>query len=121
MPEGPSIVLLKEQASAFAGRRILRVDGNTSIAKERLQGRKIEQLRSNTPLALTGSLRVYVFVQDAAVGPGPGQVIAQVLRVDLVNGNKELLASSGPAAARAIEVQPGAGNVAGRGARGGKS
>ncbi len=83
--------------------------------------RKIEQLRSNTPLALTGSLRVYVFVQDAAVGPGPGQVIAQVLRVDLVNGNKELLASSGPAAARAIEVQPGAGNVAGRGARGGKS
>lgn len=46
MPEGPSIVILKEQASAFAGRRILRVDGNTSIAKERLQGRKIEQLRS---------------------------------------------------------------------------
>lgn len=59
--------------------------------------RKIEQLRTNTPLALTGSLRVYVFVQDAAIGPGPGQVIAQVLRVDLVNGNKELLASSGPA------------------------
>lgn len=59
--------------------------------------RKIEQLRTNTPLALTGSLRVYVFVQDAAIGPGPGQVIAQVLRVDLVGGNKELLASSGPA------------------------
>lgn len=59
--------------------------------------RKIEQLRTNTPLALTGSLRVYVFVQDAAIGPGPGQVIAQVLRVDLVGGNKELLASNGPA------------------------
>lgn len=56
--------------------------------------RRIEQLRTNTPLALTGSLRLYVFVQDTAVGPGPGQVIAQVLRVDLVSGNKEVLASS---------------------------
>lgn len=78
--------------------------------------RKIEQLRSNTPLALTGSLRVYVFVQDAAVGPGPGQLIAQVLRVDLVNGNKEVLASSGPV----VEVQPGADSVARRGTGGGK-
>ena len=42
MPEGPSIVILKEQASPFAGRKILRVDGNTSIAKERLQGQRIE-------------------------------------------------------------------------------
>lgn len=82
--------------------------------------RRIEQLRSNTPLALTGSLRVYVFVQDAAIGPGPGQVIAQVLRVDLVGGNKELLASSGPAGAGATQVEPGAGSVAGRRAGSGK-
>jgi endonuclease VIII len=46
MPEGPSIVILKEQASVFEGRKIARVAGNTTIAKERLQGRKIEQLRS---------------------------------------------------------------------------
>jgi hypothetical protein len=79
--------------------------------------RKIEQLRANTPLALTGSLRVYVFVQEAAIGPGPGQLIAQVLRVDLIGGNKELLASSGPARARS----QGAGNVAESRAGSGKS
>jgi endonuclease VIII len=46
MPEGPSIVILKEQASAFAGKKILRVGGNTTIEKERLRGRRIEALRS---------------------------------------------------------------------------
>jgi endonuclease-8 len=46
MPEGPSIVILKEQAAAFAGRTIARVEGNTTIEKERLQGRRIEALRS---------------------------------------------------------------------------
>ena len=79
--------------------------------------RKIEQLRSNTPLALTGSLRVYVFVQDAAIGPGPGQLIAQVLRVDLIGANKELLASSGPAGV----ARQDAASMAERRAGGGKS
>ncbi|RYX88433.1 MAG: endonuclease [Comamonadaceae bacterium] len=46
MPEGPSIVILKEQAAAFAGRRILRVEGNTTIDKDRLAGRKIVALHS---------------------------------------------------------------------------
>jgi endonuclease VIII len=36
MPEGPSIVILKEQANVFEGRKILRVAGNTTIEKERL-------------------------------------------------------------------------------------
>lgn len=82
--------------------------------------RKIEQLRSNTPLALTGSLRVYVFVQDAAIGPPPGQVIAQVLRVDLIGDNKQLLASSGPAGS-GPQAQPAPGDVAERTTRGKKS
>jgi endonuclease-8 len=46
MPEGPSIVILKEQAAGFVGRKILRVDGNTSIEKERMVGRRIDALRS---------------------------------------------------------------------------
>ena len=46
MPEGPSIVILREQASGFEGRKILRVEGNTSIAKERLRGQRIVALRS---------------------------------------------------------------------------
>lgn len=46
MPEGPSIVILKEQATPFLGRTIVRVAGNTTIEKERLQGRRIEAFRS---------------------------------------------------------------------------
>ncbi|MBC5767359.1 DNA-formamidopyrimidine glycosylase family protein [Ramlibacter albus] len=46
MPEGPSIVILREQAAKFAGQRIERVEGNTTIEKERLLGHKVEQLRS---------------------------------------------------------------------------
>lgn len=46
MPEGPSIVILKEQAAAFEGRRIERVSGNTTIEKERLVGHQVEALRS---------------------------------------------------------------------------
>jgi endonuclease-8 len=47
MPEGPSIVILKEQASAFAGQEVIGVAGNTmTIEKERLLGQRIEQLRS---------------------------------------------------------------------------
>jgi endonuclease-8 len=46
MPEGPSIVILKEEASRFLGKTIERVGGNTTIEKERLQGQRIESLRS---------------------------------------------------------------------------
>jgi endonuclease-8 len=46
MPEGPSIVILKEQAAGFVGRKILGVEGNTSIEKERLVGRRIDALLS---------------------------------------------------------------------------
>ncbi|MES3003606.1 MAG: DNA-formamidopyrimidine glycosylase family protein [Pseudomonadota bacterium] len=46
MPEGPSIVILKEQAAHFAGRRILAVEGNTTIGKERLLNQRVVALRS---------------------------------------------------------------------------
>jgi endonuclease-8 len=46
MPEGPSIVILKEQASRFLGKTIEGVAGNTTIEKERMLGRRIEALRS---------------------------------------------------------------------------
>ena len=46
MPEGPSIVILKEQAARYLGRTIERVEGNTTIEKERLVGRRVEALRS---------------------------------------------------------------------------
>lgn len=46
MPEGPSLVILREQAAAFAGKTIRRVEGNTSIDKQRLAGQRIVALRS---------------------------------------------------------------------------
>jgi endonuclease-8 len=46
MPEGPSIVILKDEARALVGRRIVAVEGNTRIEKERLVGQRIVALRS---------------------------------------------------------------------------
>ena len=46
MPEGPSIVILKEEAAAFAGRKVLRVSGNSKLDLERMRNRKILSLRS---------------------------------------------------------------------------
>lgn len=46
MPEGPSIVILKELATDFTGRKILRAEGNCKIDKTRLQGQHIKSLRT---------------------------------------------------------------------------
>ena len=46
MPEGPSLVILREQAQVFEGRRILRVEGNTTIDTAQLKGRTIEAIRT---------------------------------------------------------------------------
>ncbi|MEE7548043.1 endonuclease [Xanthomonas sp. Kuri4-1] len=46
MPEGPSIVILKEEAAAFAGRKVLRVSGNSRLDLERLRNQKVVALRS---------------------------------------------------------------------------
>ncbi|HEY0822273.1 MAG TPA: DNA-formamidopyrimidine glycosylase family protein [Ramlibacter sp.] len=46
MPEGPSIVILKEQVTPFLGRTIRKVSGNTTIEKERLLHQRVESFRS---------------------------------------------------------------------------
>jgi len=46
VPEGPSIVILKEEAAAFAGRKVLRVSGNGKLDLQRMHGRRIVALRS---------------------------------------------------------------------------
>ena len=46
MPEGPSIVILKEQVQLFKGLKVLEVEGNTKIEKERFQGKKIVDFKS---------------------------------------------------------------------------
>ena len=46
MPEGPSIVILKEAVQSFKGKKVLGVSGNTKIDKERMAGEKIVDFRS---------------------------------------------------------------------------
>lgn len=46
MPEGPSIVLLREEIARFAGKKILRASGNAKIEMSRLTGQKVVAFRS---------------------------------------------------------------------------
>jgi endonuclease VIII len=46
MPEGPSLVILRELVKSFEGQRILTAEGNTKIDKTRLVGQRIVALRT---------------------------------------------------------------------------
>ena len=46
MPEGPSIVILKELVAPFTGQRIVRVEGNSRIDQQRLAGQVVVAFRS---------------------------------------------------------------------------
>ena len=63
MPEGPSIVILREQASQFAGQVIRRAEGNAKIDMHLLPGRRVLRLRSfgkQFLVELSGQLTVRV-------------------------------------------------------------
>ncbi|HEX8515490.1 MAG TPA: DNA-formamidopyrimidine glycosylase family protein [Bacteroidia bacterium] len=46
MPEGPSIVILKEELSGFIGKKVLEVSGNAKIDLLRMKGKKISDIQS---------------------------------------------------------------------------
>jgi endonuclease-8 len=46
MPEGPSIVILKEAVQLFKGKKVLSVSGNSSIDKDRLVNQKVTDFKS---------------------------------------------------------------------------
>jgi endonuclease VIII len=46
MPEGPSLVILRELAQPFAGKRIRKAEGNSKLDLSRLEGQKIVALRT---------------------------------------------------------------------------
>lgn len=46
MPEGPSIVILKELVQSFKGKEVVEVEGNTKIDKDRLLHKKIRDFKS---------------------------------------------------------------------------
>jgi endonuclease-8 len=46
MPEGPSLVIAKEEMALFEGKKVLAVTGNTKIEKERMLNRKLVRIRT---------------------------------------------------------------------------
>jgi endonuclease-8 len=46
MPEGPSLVIAREELQRFAGKKIVRASGSASIEMERLVGKKIKKVAS---------------------------------------------------------------------------
>jgi endonuclease VIII len=46
MPEGPSIVILKEAVQSFKGKTVIAASGNTKIEKERMDGKKVIDFKS---------------------------------------------------------------------------
>ncbi len=66
MPEGPSIVILREAASRFAGRKVLRVSGNSKQDIDRLRNRTLLAVRSwgkHVLLELKGfSVRIHLLL-----------------------------------------------------------
>src|SRR5688572_27646618 len=46
MPEGPSIVIAKEQMSRFIGKKVITASGNTKIDIPRLENKKMEDIKT---------------------------------------------------------------------------
>lgn len=46
MPEGPSIVILKEETEQFAGQKVISVFGNSAIDLERIEGKVIQAIKT---------------------------------------------------------------------------
>lgn len=46
MPEGPSIVILKEAVQAFKGKKVVKVTGNTRIEMPALEGKRVIDFKS---------------------------------------------------------------------------
>ena len=46
MPEGPSIILVKEAVAKFAGKKIIAVSGNSKIDQSILLNKKITEFKS---------------------------------------------------------------------------
>ncbi len=46
MPEGPSIIIVKEEVQPFKGKKIIKVEGNSKLDIQRLSGEKIIDFKS---------------------------------------------------------------------------
>jgi endonuclease-8 len=66
MPEGPSIVILREEVAHFAGQTIRRAEGNAKIDMQRLPGQQVKSIRSfgkQTLIELPGfAIRIHLLM-----------------------------------------------------------
>src|SRR5204862_7652477 len=46
MPEGPSIVILKEEVQQFTGQKIISVNGNSKVDKDRIKDQTVREFKS---------------------------------------------------------------------------
>jgi endonuclease VIII len=46
MPEGPSLVIAKEEMSTFIGKKVIAVNGNSKIDKERMLNKKLQDIKT---------------------------------------------------------------------------
>lgn len=46
MPEGPSLVIAKEEMNSFIGKKVVAVSGNTKTDKERIQNKKLLDIKT---------------------------------------------------------------------------
>jgi len=90
MPEGPSIVILREETAAFAGQTIRRAGGNAKIDMQRLPGRRVRALRSfgkQFLIELSDALTVRIhLLMFGSYRIGGGRDIAPRLRLEFDAG-----------------------------------
>lgn len=46
MPEGPSLIIFKEDLQRFVGQKVLEISGNSKIDQQRLVGKKIKEIKT---------------------------------------------------------------------------
>ena len=97
MPEGPSIVILKEQAARFAGKRIVEVSGNSRQDLQRLQGLQVLALCSwgkHFLLAFEGfALRIHFLLFGSYRIDDPKEGVAPRVRLRFDDGQLDFFAS----------------------------
>ena len=98
MPEGPSIVILKEQAARFAGKRIVEVSGNSRQDLQRLHGLQVLALCSwgkHFLLAFEGfALRIHFLLFGSYRIDDPKEGVAPRVRLRFDDGQLDFYACS---------------------------
>ena len=98
MPEGPSIVILKEQAAKFAGKRVRAVSGNSRQPISRMQGLVVRDVCSwgkHFLLPFDGfALRVHFLLFGSSRVDDPKADASPRLTLEFDNGRLDLYACS---------------------------